>query len=375
MSRTARLTVAAAATFAVTGPLSGLLIDDHGGLAGALEWLLRTVVVISALLAVGGGLVLAARLRRRAPSRLVGLPLAAVAVLGFAFFVAQPVLFAVYLTHLPTRRAVHDADLGTRKLPVTLTTSKGLELRGWYVPSRNGAAVAVMHGTGSNRLGVANHARLFARHGYGVLLFDFNGHGLSEGRSTSLPSAAQADADAALAYLRARPDVQDGRVAMVGVSFGGEVALQAAARQPEWRAAVVEGVQGVSPSEMKADPATFAVMTALNGVSRVLAGPYDSSRRADVAARVSRPVMALSSGRGREVHVAEAIARNAGAAAEHWNLPDARHASALRTDPAGYEQRVVGFLDRALVEQVGEPASVRARELAERDVEDALDRQ
>jgi uncharacterized protein len=375
MSRTARLTVAAAATFAVTGALSGLLIDEHGGLAGALEWLLRTVVVISALLAVGGGLVLAARLRRRAPSRLVGLPLAAVAVLGFVFFVAQPVLFAVYLTHLPTRRAVHDADLGARKLPVALTTSKGLELRGWYVPSRNGAAVAVMHGTGSNRLGVANHARLLARHGYGVLLFDFNGHGESEGRSTSLPSTAQADADAALAYLLARPDVQDGRVAMVGVSFGGEVALQAAARQPEWRAAVVEGVQGVSPSEMKADPATFAVMTALNGVSKLLAGPYDSSRRADVAARVSRPVMALSSGRGREVHVAEAIARNAGAAAEHWNLPDARHASALRTDPAGYEQRVVGFLDRALVEQIGEPAGVHARELAERDVEDALDRQ
>jgi pimeloyl-ACP methyl ester carboxylesterase len=348
MSRTARLTAAAAATFAVTGALSGVLIDEHGGLAGALEWLLRTAVVVSVLLAVGGGLVLAARLRRRAPSRVIGLPLAAVAVLGFVFLVAQPVLFAVYLTHLPARKAVHDADLGAPKLPVTLTTSKGLELRGWYVPSRNGAAVAVMHGTGGNRLGVADHARLLARHGYGVLLFDFNGHGESDGRSTSLPSTAQADADAALAYLRNRPDVRDGRVAMVGVSFGGEVALQAAARHPEWRAAVVEGVAGLSPSEMKADPATFAVMTAVNGVSKLLAGPFDSGPRADVAARIERPVLSLSAGRGRELHVGEAIARSAGGSAEHWNLPEARHASALRTDPAGYEQRVVGFLDRAL---------------------------
>jgi hypothetical protein len=29
-------------------------------------------------------------------------------------------------------------------------------------------------------------------------------------------------------------------------------------------------------------------------------------------------------------------------------LPDGPHGAALRTDPRGYEQRVVGFLDRAL---------------------------
>jgi pimeloyl-ACP methyl ester carboxylesterase len=349
MSRTARITAIAAAAFLVSGALSGLLLDERAGVLGALEWVLRTLVVVSAVAAVAGGLVLVVRVRRRVRVRPVGWVLGTVAGAAFLFFVAQPVLFGVYLTHLPARRAVHDADLGAPKLPVTMKTAKGLELRGWYVPSRNGAAVAVLHGTGGNRLGVVNHARLLARHGYGVLLFDFNGHGNSDGRSTSLPSAAQDDADAALAYLRDRADVRDGRIGMLGVSFGGEVGLQAAARHPELRATVVEGVTGVSPSEMRSDPASFAVLTVVNGIAKLLVGGYDSVPRADLAARIApRPLMVLSAGRGRELHVSGAMARRGRSSVEQWNLPGASHASALRTDPAGYERRVVGFLDRAL---------------------------
>jgi hypothetical protein len=137
--------------------------------------------------------------------RPLGWALTVIAAAVFTFFVVQPVVFAVYLTHLPTRRAVHDANLGKPKEPVTLTTGNGLRLHGWYVPSRNGAAVAVMHGTSSNRLGVADHARLLARHDYGVLIFDFHGHGASDGRSTSLPARFQPDADAALAFSANAP--------------------------------------------------------------------------------------------------------------------------------------------------------------------------
>ena len=60
---------------------------------------------------------------------------------------------------------------------------------------------------------------------------------------------------------------------------------------------------------------------------------------------------------GGEVAVRVA-ARRAGEAAEHWNLPDAAHADAIRTDPRGYERRVILFLDRALSTR---PASGRWR--------------
>jgi uncharacterized protein len=48
------------------------------------------------------------------------------------------------------------------------------------VPSRNRAAVIALHGIGSDRLGVERHARMLARHGYGVLALDLRGHGESE---------------------------------------------------------------------------------------------------------------------------------------------------------------------------------------------------
>ena len=352
MSRLVRTALVATAVFAVTGALSGLLIDEHDGVAGALEWALRTAVVISMAVALVAAFVLGLRQRRRVRSRALGWALTVVGSLAFVFFVVQPVVASVYLTHLPARRAVHDAALGTAKKPVTLTTANGVRLRGWYVPSHNGAAVAVMHGTGSNRLGVVNHARLLVRHGYGVLLFDFQGHGESEGRSTSLASRLQPDADAALSYLRARPDVDDDRIGVIGVSLGGEVAVHAAARRHEWRAVVLEGVQGASPADMKAsrpDPATFATLTALYGLGRVLGGSTLSRSNPEEIERIApRPLLLLSAGRSTEARANAEYKRRGGSTTELWNLPEAKHAAALRTDPTGYQRRVIGFLDRTL---------------------------
>ena len=352
MSNVARTALAASAVFAVSGILSGLLIDEYGGAVAALEWFLRTVVVISAAVALGAAFVLVLRLRHRVTPRPLGWLVTVGAAAVFAFFVVQPVVFAVYLSHLPTRRAVHDADLGAPKQPVTLTTASGLRLRGWYVPSRNGSAVAVLHGTGSNRVGVAGHARLLARHGYGVLLFDLHGHGESDGRSTSVPSRFQGDADAALAYLRERPDVEQGRIGIVGVSLGGEVAVQAAARRPQWRAVVLEGVQGGSPADMQAsrpDLATFATLTLVHGIGHVLGGSWPSASNPQFVERIApRPLLLLSAGRGTEARANEAYRERGGETTELWNLPDAPHAAALRTDPTGYQQHVIGFLDRSL---------------------------
>jgi len=324
------------------------LIEERSGVPGALAWTLRTLVPLAAAVSLTGALALILRLRRRGP-RAVGWSAAIAASVAFVVLVAVPVGYGVYLTHLPVRRAVHDVDLGAPKRPVTLTTAGGVKLRGWYVPSRNGAAVALIHGTGSNRLGVANHARLLARHGYGVLLFDLHGHGESGGRSLSVGWDAGDDVAAAARFLADRPEVEDHRVGVIGVSLGGEAAIEAMPDLPGIRAAVLEGVMGASSDDMrtgKADPVTIAGVALMSSVARVLSGSGTNGTRSELMARIaSRPVLLISAGRGAEAHVNEAMHRRGG---ELWNLPDASHASALRTDPAGYERRVVGFLDRAL---------------------------
>jgi hypothetical protein len=64
-SRAAVAAVAGGVTFAVAGVLSGVLIDDYGGGLGALEWLLRTLVVIEAVLFIVAGALFVLGVRRR----------------------------------------------------------------------------------------------------------------------------------------------------------------------------------------------------------------------------------------------------------------------------------------------------------------------
>jgi hypothetical protein len=97
------------------------------------------------------------------------------------------------------------------------------------------------------------------------------------------------------------------------------------------------------------DPATAVTLTAVYGLGRVLGGPGRSASNPELIEGIApRPLLLLSAGRGTEARANEHYKRSGGAATELWNLPAASHAAALRTDPAGYERRVVGFLDRAL---------------------------
>ncbi|WP_216322194.1 alpha/beta hydrolase [Deinococcus aestuarii] len=140
-------------------------------------------------------------------------------------------------------RAVHTPDhLGvTSWEDVAFTTADGVTLRGWFVPpapGADGASVVCVHGTGGHRGHLLLHAAALHREGYGVLLFDLRAHGESGGRVSGLGLHELHDVLAALDHVRARPDVDPGRVALLGHSMGGAAVLRAAARTPHARAVV-----------------------------------------------------------------------------------------------------------------------------------------
>src|SRR4051794_8832146 len=152
-----------------------------------------------------------------------------------AYFLLGPFLLSYVLTH--TARAFVPVDrVGAAHENVSFTTSDGLRLRGWYVPSRNGAAVIAFPG----RKGSQKPARFLAAHGYGVLLFDRRGEGESEGDPNAWGWNGYRDVDAAVAFLRRRPDVR-GRIGGIGLSVGGEMMLEAASRSHGLDAVVSEG--------------------------------------------------------------------------------------------------------------------------------------
>jgi uncharacterized protein len=76
---------------------------------------------------------------------------------------------------------------------VAFTTSDGLRLEGWYVPSKNRPAVIAF----PDRKGPQRQARMLASHGYGVLLFDRRGEGESDGDPNAFGWAGERDVNAA----------------------------------------------------------------------------------------------------------------------------------------------------------------------------------
>ena len=170
-----------------------------------------------------------------------------------------PLGFSYVITHV-MRQTVPAANLGAAHENVSFTTSDGLELQGWYVPSKNGAAVIAFPAA-------AAHGRTRAcslSHGYGVLLFDRRGEGKSEGDSNLFGWGGDKDILAAIEFLKTRPDVDPGKIGGIGLSVGGELMLQAAAETDELAAVVSEGAGTRQFSEQ---------MEEFHGLTRVIEAP------------------------------------------------------------------------------------------------------
>ena len=278
--------------------------------------------------------------------------LAVGAFVGFSV-VVMPVGLAYISTHT-SRSFVPANHLGVAYEHVSFKTSDGLTLRGWYIPSRNGAAVISFPG----RKGPQKPARVLARHGYGVLLFDRRGEGRSDGKPNWWGWRGTKDIDAAIRFLEHRPDVQPGRIGGIGQSVGGEMMLEEAARNPSLAAVVSDGAGARTFSEEMdedtegtvLDKAFAPLQSAIKSASVAVFG--NSSPPANLKTltpKIAAPVLLIAapnSPNGERLN--RLYARTGGDNVTLWEIPEAAHVGGIDARPAEYERRVVGFFDRAL---------------------------
>jgi pimeloyl-ACP methyl ester carboxylesterase len=241
------------------------------------------------------------------------------------------------------------SDWGAIYENVALTGADGIRLAGWYIPSRNRAAVILLHGYNSNRLSVALQAEALSRNGFGVLLYDERACGESEGALLSWGWRDVDDVPAAVRFVQSRSDVDPERIGIMGISTGGEIGLAAAARFPELRAVIADGagftvVTDIPPVTLEeklliipSDWLLFQFVALANGIAQ------PEGLTSSLARIAPRPVFLISTGSDYEMRQAERYYSAAGEPKQLWNIPDAPHAGGIISRPQEYERRMVEF--------------------------------
>jgi dienelactone hydrolase len=309
---------------------------------------------------IGLGVVTLWRSRKRGGGRVRRYGRRALLALG-GILVAYVILLPFYLSYVFTHVArgfVPTPELGTAHEDVSFTTSDGLVLKGWYIPSRNRAAVIAFPG----RKGPQRPARMLARHGYGVLLFDRRGEGVSEGDPNILGWQGERDIRAAVAFLQSRPDVDPERIGAIGLSVGGEMLIEAAAESDGPAAVVSEGAGirslrdalAIPETQRKLEASLFHV--ALTAGTALFSSNLPPESLKDLSARIApTPVFFIYAepGQGGEAELTETFYEAAREPKEIWLVPGAGHTGGIEARPEEYERRVVGFFDDALLSDEG----------------------
>lgn len=322
----------------------------------ATGWSARSVGGIVALatgviLVAGGGLALVRRMRGW--RRLWAVPVA-VAVAVFAIY---PLSIAAMVANVPPSNvgSATPADRGFDFEVAEFDTADGVDLSGWYIPSANGAGVVLLHGAGgSTRSNVLDHASVLARYGYGVLLFDSRGHGDSGGVGMDWGWYGDYEVEAAVSYLLTRPDVSPDRIAVVGLSMGGEQALGALRSDVPIATVVAEGVTGrwVADQGWLPKPQGWVNVAAgwlMAGAADLLTNARPPVELRSAISSASRPILLIASGQSEsEVLAAEYFRSAAPDDVEVWIARNAGHGWALRSHPQRWEATVVDFLGRSL---------------------------
>ena len=164
------------------------------------------------------------------------LSFAGTALLAAAALVLGLLAMESRLVYFPIREhAAAPADYGLPSEELRLEAEDGVRLHGWWIrgigrEEKDRLAVLFFHGNAGNISHRLERSRLLAeRFGLDILLLDYRGYGLSEGR----PSEAGLYRDARAAYGEAvRRGFAPDQILLFGESLGCAVAVQLATEKP-----------------------------------------------------------------------------------------------------------------------------------------------
>ena len=318
--------------------------------ARCLGWLRDQGLVSRVRFGQKGAVILAAKLGRFGKLAVGGVALSLLAAAGIFVraFHSESASFKAQ------RHAVPLSD-EARAIPgliaVEFPSRTGETMRGWYAPSQNGAAVVLTHGTGGDRRNGLPEARELVGRGFGVLAFDFPGHGESDGE-VHWAAGELASLSGALDFVAARPDVNAKKLGVVGASMGGLIAVRLAEHDARVRALALLGtppdLSQVIRLEFKrwGSLASSGALFALKHYGMTL----DRDQPRSLVARIAPRELLIVGGANDTLippHMARELFLAAQQPKEFYLAPNAKHGDYAAADPA-YTAKLTDFFARAL---------------------------
>ena len=129
----------------------------------------------------------------------------------------------LYLADVPGRTlSMTPTDVGMDFQDVSISTTDGVMLHGWFIAGRSSRVLLFFHGNAGNISHRLDSIAQFQELGLSVLIIDYRGYGQSTGRTTE--RGIYRDADAAWHYLIDDRGIVANDIVIFGRSLGASVA-------------------------------------------------------------------------------------------------------------------------------------------------------
>jgi uncharacterized protein len=250
----------------------------------------------------------------------------------------------------PRRSSQNDAPVlpGFRSISFEVN---GVAIHGEYVDSKNGRVVILVHGSEATSSAMREHGQLFDSLGYGVLLFDWPGHGRSGGTPT-WDELERKVLRSAVDYCLRQSGIGRTGVFGIGVSSGAYILAQVAAKDPRLTGVVLEGCF-TSARELNAWQyrryGWLSIYPAL-WADRHYGMNIDFDQPIDVVRNIAPRAIFVITGTADQVVPANMSRRLFDAARvpkDFWAVDGATHGDYYAKSPEEYALRVTGFFDMA----------------------------
>jgi len=266
-------------------------------------------------------------------------------------------ILSFYFTHrYHLKNPSSPEEVGLTYEEVTFHSTDGLTLGGWWIPaSRSEKVVIQLHGHAGSMDPDIQYLPTLHQHGYSVLMFDFRGHGRSQGHTVTIGYLERWDVLGAIEFVK-----QKGfkKITLLGFSMGGVLAILTGAISPDVKVVISDSAPVHLTTAMRERcvelgvPRFMAVAIAWCIVAvtslRLGANLFNYDAVHWVGRIAPRPLYLMHGGADRYIPDFDELVKAAGPSAQVWDVPNIGHTEVINEMHAEYLRRLAEFLDKNL---------------------------